>query len=134
MGVILLATRSVFAKLYTDEQDVIDLVSKVMPYVAAFQIADGLVGSNGGTLRAMGKQHAGAIINAVSYYVIGLPIGIYIAFHGWRLQGLWLGSCVALFCVGLTEWLLVSVSNWDVEMQKALDRCAEDDQVIPVSH
>lgn len=133
VGVVLLATRSVFGKLYTDERDVIALVSHVMPYVAAFQIADGLVGSNGGTLRAMGKQHVGAVVNGVSYYIIGLPIGIYIAFHGWGLEGLWLGSCLALFCVGLTEWLWVSLTNWDVETKKALERVAEEgpEQLIP---
>lgn len=125
-----MACKSVFGKIYTDDQAVIDLVSKVMPYVAAFQIADGLVGSNGGTLRAMSKQHLGAIINGVSYYVIGLPLGIYLAFHGWGLIGLWLGSCLALFCVGLSEWLLVSIANWQVETQRALERCEED----PVGH
>lgn len=123
-----MACKNVFGKAYTDDRDVVALVSHVMPYVAAFQVADGLVGSNGGTLRALGKQHLGAVINGVSYYIIGLPLGIYLAFHGWGLTGLWLGSCLALFCVGLSEWLLVSMSNWDFEIEQAMLRCSEENE------
>lgn len=127
IGAILMATRFIFAKAYTDEPAVIQLVAHVMPYVAAFQIADGLVGANGGSLRAMGKQHTGAIINAVAYYIIGLPLGIYLAFHGWRLEGLWLGSMLALFCVGIPEWILVSISNWDKEASSARERVMSEE-------
>lgn len=34
----------------------------------------------GGILRGTGNQKAGAIINAVGYYVLGLPIGISLMF------------------------------------------------------
>jgi multidrug resistance protein, MATE family len=63
-----------------------------MPFVAAFQIADGLANSNGGCLRGMGRQHYGAVVNFVAYYLIALPCGIYLAFHGWGLAGLWAGN------------------------------------------
>ena len=70
----------------------IDLVSQVMPYVATFQIADGLAQANGGCLRGMGRQHTGAIVNLIAYYALALPVGIHLAFHGWGLSGLWAGN------------------------------------------
>ena len=63
-----------------------------MPFVATFQIADGLAQANGGCLRGMGRQHIGAVVNLVAYYVMALPCGIYLAFHGWGLAGLWAGN------------------------------------------
>jgi hypothetical protein len=63
-----------------------------MPYVATFQIADGLAQANGGCLRGMGRQHIGAAVNLVAYYCMALPCGIYLAFHGWGLAGLWAGN------------------------------------------
>ena len=63
-----------------------------MPYVASFQIADGLSQSNGGCLRGMGRQHTGAIVNLVAYYLMALPVGIHLAFNGWGLSGLWAGN------------------------------------------
>lgn len=36
--------------------------------------------TSGGILRGTGNQKVGAIVNAVGYYVIGLPIGIALMF------------------------------------------------------
>lgn len=120
--VILMATKDVFGKIFNDDERVIQLVGEVMPYVALFQIADGLNGSCGGALRGMGRQWVGAVVNLVSYYGGALPAGIYLAFNGWGLAGLWIGQCLALYLVGGLEWVIVGLSKWDKECQRALDR------------
>lgn len=56
---ILMATRNVFAKIFNNDEAVVRLTAEVLPYVALFQIADGLNGSCGGSLRGMGRQHIG---------------------------------------------------------------------------
>jgi len=86
---ILMAVKDVYAKIFNDDIRVIKLTADVMPYVALFQIADGLNGSCGGALRGQGRQHIGAIVNIVSYYCGALPLGIHLAWHGWGLAGLW---------------------------------------------
>jgi len=126
---ILMGTRNNFAKIFNDDEDVVRLTARVLPYVALFQIADGLNGSCGGALRGMGRQHIGAIVNIVSYYCIALPLGIWLAFHGWRLPGLWLGQCIALYLVGILEWGIVAFSNWDHQVEKAFERMDKDEVV-----
>jgi MATE family multidrug resistance protein len=74
----------------------------------------------------MGRQWVGALVNCTSYYAGALPGGIYLAFHGWGLPGLWMGQCVALSLVGLLEWIVVGLSNWDSEAQKAVGRLEDD--------
>lgn len=128
---ILLGTRKNFAKIFNDDADVVKLTADVLPFVALFQIADGLNGSCGGSLRGMGRQHIGAAINIVTYYVGALPLGIYLAFHGWGLQGLWVGQCIALYVVGALEWAIVAFSNWDHQVKKAFERMDEDKRVEP---
>ncbi|KPM40150.1 putative transporter C11D3.06 [Neonectria ditissima] len=123
--IILLSTKNVIGSLFNDDERVIVLVARIMPYVALFQIADGLNGSCGGALRGMGRQWVGALVNCVSYYGGALPGGIYLAFHGWGLPGLWMGQCVALSLVGVLEWIIVGMSNWDREVQKASDRLVD---------
>ncbi|CAK7220374.1 ethionine resistance protein [Sporothrix curviconia] len=118
----LMASRCVIGSLFSDDTDVANLVAAVMPYVALFQIADGLNGSCGGALRGMGRQWVGALVNLISYYGAALPAGIFLAFHGWGLAGLWLGQCVALFLVGLLQWVLVGRSDWAAEVCRAFDR------------
>jgi MATE family multidrug resistance protein len=104
----------VYGYLFSEDRDVVVLVSKVMPLVASFQVADGLAGSCGGVLRgqgntvfcrverhltlmALGRQHLGAFFNIVAYYVLALPMGITLAFHPKThlgLQGLWIGEVI----------------------------------------
>ncbi|KAK8054223.1 MATE efflux family protein [Apiospora saccharicola] len=125
---VLMATRNVVGGLFNDDPRVIALVADVIPYVALFQIADGLNGSCGGALRGMGRQWVGALVNCVSYYGGALPGGIYLAFNdGWGLAGLWMGQLVALSLVGILEWVIVGFSKWDSEVKKAVDRLDHDD-------
>ncbi|KAI1610789.1 MATE family multidrug resistance protein [Exophiala viscosa] len=133
MGAVILAilfgTRNHFAKIFNDDDRVVKLTAEVLPYVALFQIADGLNGSCGGSLRGMGRQHIGAAVNIVSYYCGALPLGIYLAFHGWGLPGLWVGQCIALYLVGAAEWIIVAWSNWDHQVERAFDRMDKDELV-----
>ncbi|KAJ5678124.1 transporter [Penicillium maclennaniae] len=119
---ILIGTRNNFAKIFNNDPEVIELTAEIMPFVALFQIADGMNGSCGGSLRGMGRQHVGAAINLVSYYCFALPLGVYLAFHGWGLKGLWVGQCVALYCAGVLEWVLVACTRWETEVRKAFKR------------
>lgn len=126
--ILLMASKEHFAKIFNNDTRVIQLTAEVLPFVALFQIADGLNGSCGGSLRGMGRQHIGAAVNIVSYYCGALPLGIYLAFHGWGLKGLWVGQCVALYLVGLIEWIIVAFSNWDYQVKKAFDRMDHDER------
>ncbi|GMF95688.1 unnamed protein product [Aspergillus oryzae] len=119
---VLMGTRHDFAKIFNSDERVVRLTADVLPYVALFQIADGLNGSCGGSLRGMGRQHVGAMVNLVSYYCGALPLGIWLAFHGWGLKGLWVGQCIALYLVGALEWMIVALSNWNKEVDKAFSR------------
>lgn len=126
---VLMGVKDFYAKIFNDDQRVIKLTADVMPYVALFQIADGLNGSCGGSLRGSGRQHVGAIVNIISYYGGALPLGIYLAFHGWGLAGLWLGQCIALYLVGFLEWGWVALSDWELMVRNAFDRMDQGERV-----
>ena len=119
---ILMGTKDNFARLFNNDEHVVRLTAEVLPYVALFQIADGLNGSCGGALRGMGRQHVGAAVNIISYYCGALPLGVWLAFHGWSLAGLWVGQCIALYVVGFVEWAIVALSNWDKQVENAFKR------------
>ncbi|CAI7654152.1 unnamed protein product [Penicillium pancosmium] len=127
--VVLMSTRYQFAKLFNNDPQVVGLTAEVMPFVALFQIADGINGSCGGTLRGIGRQHLGAAINIVSYYCYGIPLGIYLAFHGWGLKGLWMSNCSALWCAAILEWVFVAMTDWEKEVRQAFKRMDGHDGV-----
>ncbi|TFK69093.1 MOP flippase [Pluteus cervinus] len=127
---LMMAFKDVYGYLFSDDRDVVKLVSQVMPLVASFQVADGLAGSCGGVLRGQGRQHLGAFFNIVAYYVLALPIGATLAFHSRThlgLQGLWIGQVVGLFIVGIGEYGVVWLgTDWDAEIQKGIERNREE--------
>jgi MATE family multidrug resistance protein len=129
----LLAAKEQVAKTFSGDPGVIELTAQIMPYVAFFQIADGINGSCSGCLRAMGKQHVGAVINIISYYCSALPLGIWLPSRGHGLVGLWIGQCAALYVAALAQWVIVSSSNWNMEASRALQRLDDSDQPVDVS-
>ncbi|RAL14589.1 MATE family efflux transporter [Aspergillus homomorphus CBS 101889] len=126
---VLMGTRHSFAKVFNSDEGVVRLTAEVLPWVAVFQVADGLNGSCGGSLRGMGRQHVGALVNIASYYCGALPLGMWLAFHGWGLKGLWVGQCIALYLVGTFEWTIVALSDWEDEVDKAFLRLGIDERV-----
>ncbi|KAJ8093916.1 ethionine resistance protein [Marasmius tenuissimus] len=123
---LLVVFKDVCGYVLSDDEEVVALVSRVMPLVASFQISDGLAGSCGGVLRGQGRQHLGALFNFVAYYVIALPLGITLAFNDRTklgLQGLWIGQVVGLTIVGLGEYLVVWLgTDWQLEVEKGVAR------------
>lgn len=57
-----------------------------------------------------------------------------LAFHtSLGLAGLWIGQCVALFLVGVGEYILVTLTHWDVEVEKSQARLDHGDEAGPVA-
>lgn len=56
--------------------------------------------------RGCGHQKVGAVFNFVGFYVIGIPLALYLAFdESWKLglMGLWGGVIVGLFLVTILQ-------------------------------
>ncbi|XP_052544900.1 multidrug and toxin extrusion protein 1-like isoform X2 [Tympanuchus pallidicinctus] len=101
VGAILAATKDVLGYIFTNEKEIIDLVAWVMPVYVVFHLFEAMCCACGGVLRGTGKQKFGAILNAVSYYGVGLPLGAVLLFVA-RIGviGLWLSMlvCVSMLC------------------------------------
>ncbi|KAJ3876597.1 mate-domain-containing protein [Lentinula edodes] len=126
--ITLMSTKNIIGYLMSDDVAVVQLVGVVMPFVASFQIADGLAGSCGGSLRGQGRQHLGAFYNFVAYYVLALPLGIFLAFRSeYGLKGLWIGQLVGLTVVGISEYVVILVgTDWECEVEKGVRRNLEE--------
>ena len=70
--------------------------------VAVFQLFDGLQITATGALRGTGNTSIGLYVHVASYWLIGLPTGLYFGFHQHLgAAGLWLGLCLGLILAGI---------------------------------
>ncbi|CAE6466548.1 unnamed protein product [Rhizoctonia solani] len=121
--------RNNWGYLFNDEENVVSLAASVLPLVALFQIFDGATAISDGVPRARGILGLGAIINICSYYVVGLPAGVALAFWAHLgLKGLWAGLSIALFCAALISMFVVYQTNRDLEVSRARERLAEESE------
>nr|XP_042111652.1 multidrug and toxin extrusion protein 1 isoform X1 [Ovis aries] len=118
--VLLLGCKDVVGYVFTKDREIISLVAQVVPIYAVSHLFEGLACTCGGILRGTGNQKAGAIINAVGYYVLGLPIGISLMFAaGLGLLGLWSGITICTISQAACFLGFIARLNWKEACQQA---------------
>jgi MATE family multidrug resistance protein len=108
-AVVMLVYRNELPLLYLEDPAVVALAALLLPIAGAFQIFDGLQVVGGGLMRGMGRPKAGAIVNLLGFYVVGLPLGWLLAFPGGLgIVGIWWGLAAGLGGVALMIGLWVA--------------------------
>lgn len=100
--------RETLPQLYGAEASVVALAATLLPIAGAFQIADGLQVVGAGLMRGMGRPQAGAIVNLIGFYAVGLPLAYLLAFPlGLGMIGIWWGMAAGLGGVAamLVAWV-----------------------------
>jgi len=121
-----MAFRKQWGYIFNNDIQVIELVASILPIVALFQVFDGNAAVTAGILRARGKQVTGALLNLSSYYIIGIPFGMWLTFKcGMGIYGLWIGLTVSLVYCSLFGTLLCVRADWNREVWKVRMRLEE---------
>jgi MATE family multidrug resistance protein len=101
-ALVLLALPRAIASLYTNDPAVIAMAAILIPLAGIFQVFDGIQVVSAGVLRGMGDTKAPLIVNLLGFWLIGLPVSLFL---GFRLRGgpagLWWGLVVGLVAVAL---------------------------------
>jgi len=99
---VFIAFREILPRFYIGDTAVVSLAALLLPIAGAFQIFDGLQVVGGGLMRGMGRPQAGAIVNLIGFYVIGLPLAWLFAFPmKLGVIGIWWGLAAGLGGVAL---------------------------------
>ncbi|KAF6299728.1 solute carrier family 47 member 2 [Rhinolophus ferrumequinum] len=106
--------------IFTNDEDVIALVNKVLPIYIVFHLFEAMCCVYGGVLRGTGRQAFGAIVNAIMYYVIGFPLGIVLTFVvRMRIMGLWLSMLVCALLAAVAFIAYTAQINWKLAAEEA---------------
>jgi MATE family multidrug resistance protein len=86
-----------------ENQPVIALAVAYLFYAGLFQFVDAAQAVSNGMLRGLGDTRAPMIVCGIGYWLIGLPLGVLLAFPGGLAgSGIWIGLSVGLALVGIT--------------------------------
>ena len=122
MAILLLVAPGLIARVYTTDATVIAIAVVLIPLAGFFQVFDGMQVVCGGILRGLGDTHSPLVANVIGFWVLGLPLGVWLGMRlGFGPAGLWWGLVAGLAVVGVG--LLVRVQ---VRMKRALTRVQID--------
>jgi MATE family multidrug resistance protein len=118
MSALLVSVPEKIAGGFTRGPEVIAAAVPLLLVGAAFQFFDGVQVTATGALRGAGNTHAGLVVQLVGYWVIGMPLGMWLGFgRKMGAVGLWIGLCAGLMFAGVA---LISV--WGRTVKRGVGR------------
>ncbi|KAJ8492759.1 hypothetical protein OPV22_014480 [Ensete ventricosum] len=119
----LLAMRRILGYAYSNEEEVMNYVTEMVPLVCFSVVFDSLQGVLSGIARGCGWQHLGAYVNLGSFYLFGIPIAVVLGFL-LRIggKGLWIGIVCGSSTQTILLALITSFTNWQNQATMARER------------
>lgn len=112
--------RNVWAGMFTQDREIIALTSLVLPIIGLCELGNCPQTTGCGVLRGTARPKVGANINLGCFYIVGMPVALGLAFFaGFDFQGLWLGLLAAQGCCALTMLVVLGLTDWDSQAQRA---------------
>ena len=108
--------RSHIPRLFTRNEEVIDIAAKLSPLFCLFVIPDGLQGSFQGVLRGIKRQGKSAIGVLVGPWLISIPLACILAFDpsiNWQIFGMWTGNNSGYFVMDFIFLYFWITFEWD---------------------
>ncbi|XP_008290714.1 multidrug and toxin extrusion protein 1 [Stegastes partitus] len=131
-SIVIASTRSVMGYIFTSDSTIVEIASGGLTVYTFVQFFDALLCVSTGILIGSGMQKFAACINLVSYYCIGLPVGVALMFFAnLRILGFWLGIIVCSSIQTCCFIGLIFKLNWKKITHKAQQRVGVKIAVTP---
>lgn len=105
---------------FSNDEDVIEMVANLVPVILFIHSFDAPGAILAGLLRGIGRQRIGGYLNLFFYYVVAVPLCLYLAFVlDYGLLGLWLGIGFALVLLAVIETIYLFHCDWDEIVREA---------------
>jgi MATE family multidrug resistance protein len=126
-AIVFLAAPELLARAYTSDAQVLAIAASLIPIAGVFQVFDGTQVVSSGILRGAGDTRAPMVVNVLGFWLIGLPVSVYLGFYaGIGPAGLWWGFVAGLAAVG--AFLVLRVRT---RLARTLGRVVIDDDYVP---
>ncbi|XP_059627417.1 protein DETOXIFICATION 55 [Cornus florida] len=112
--------REAWGRVFTQDNEVLELTIAVLPIIGLCELANCPQTTCCGVLRGSARPSVGAAINFYSFYLVGAPAAIALAFV-WKLGfvGLCYGLLAAQVACAISILTVIYYTDWDTESLKA---------------
>ncbi|CAM6037684.1 unnamed protein product [Sphagnum compactum] len=136
------AFRNKWGHLFTDDKSVLALTAAAMPLVGLCELGNCPQTTGCGVLRGSARPAIGAHINLGSFYFVGMPVAVVLAF--WLkigFGGLWYGLMAAQISCACSILFVVLRTDWRFEAERAkkltgpdddFELCKTSNKVVPI--
>ncbi|XP_061349141.1 protein DETOXIFICATION 55 [Gastrolobium bilobum] len=109
-----------WGRVFTSDNEVLELTMVVLPIIGLCELANCPQTTSCGILRGSARPGVGAVINFCSFYLVGAPVAIVLAFV-WKLGmvGLCYGLLAAQIACVVSILVVVYKTDWERESLKA---------------
>ncbi|KAG6390170.1 hypothetical protein SASPL_151652 [Salvia splendens] len=117
-----ISVRNTWAKMFTDDQDIIRLTTLVLPIIGLCELGNCTQTTGCGVLRGPARPNVAANINLVCFYGVGVPVAVASAFY-YKIGFVGLlaaqGSCMVTMMVVLMR------TDWEMEARRVEELTGE---------
>jgi MATE family multidrug resistance protein len=127
VSVTLLSLRHFIGIAFSNEEEVVNYVTRMVPLLSISVLVDNLQGVLSGISRGCGWQHLGAYVNLGAFYLVGIPVALVLgfAFHQGG-AGFWIGMIAGGVIQVTLLSIITAMTNWGKMAEKARDRVFEE--------
>ncbi|CAI9090650.1 OLC1v1025467C1 [Oldenlandia corymbosa var. corymbosa] len=109
--------------LFSNEKEIVEGVSDLSILLAFSILFNGIHPVLSGVAVGAGLQNSVAIINLCCYYLIGIPIGIFLGYLvDLQVKGIWIGMLCGVVTQSFALSFMTWRTDWDLEVSKAKQR------------
>ncbi|XP_016491713.1 protein DETOXIFICATION 49-like [Nicotiana tabacum] len=118
--------RNIWARIFTLDQEIVALTAMVLPIIGLCELGNCPQTTGCGVLRGTARPKLGANINLGCFYLVGMPVAIWLGFFmGYDFRGLWLGLLAAQASCAVTMMLIIlAKTNWEDQARRAKELTA----------
>ncbi|KAJ4711041.1 Protein DETOXIFICATION [Melia azedarach] len=123
LSLILIITRDQYPVLFSDDEEVIDLVKDLTPLLALCIVINNVQPVLSGVAIGAGWQAVVAYVNIGCYYGFGIPLGLILGYKvDLGVKGIWYGMLSGTVLQTLVLFGMIYTTDWNKEASVAGDR------------
>ncbi|KAM3688613.1 hypothetical protein ACB098_10G167900 [Castanea mollissima] len=129
--------RHQWGRFFTTDTEILDLTAIALPIAGLCELGNCPQTTGCGVLRGSARPTIGANINLGSFYLVGMPVAIFMGFVAkMGFAGLWLGLLAAQASCALLMLYVLCTTDWMVQVERAREltrTCTTSFTPLPVS-